>query len=127
MSRLYFGDYWLTCKLVLWDGDSGLHYCYQEYLAQVKQLSRQAVQPFTTHYPPALDTPGKKSLYDNLGKDETLALRIDSVVRETKKENWVGNRFKEREVAKVVREATAGYKINVEKVVELVKNQREYQ
>lgn len=100
---------------------------YQEYLEQVKQLSRQAVQPFTTSYPPALDTPAKKSLYDNLGKDETLALRIDSVVRETKKENWVGNRFKEREVAKVVREATAGYKLNVEKVVEIVKNQREYQ
>ena len=100
---------------------------YQEYLEQVKQLAPQVVQPFTTHYPPTLDTPAKKSLYDNVGKDESLALRIDNIVRETKKENWVGNRFKEREVAKVVREAAAGYKINVEKVVELVKNQREYQ
>ncbi len=100
---------------------------YQEYLEQVKHLSRQVAQPFTTHYPPTLDTPAKKSLYDNLGKDEDLALRIDTVVSKTKKEGWVGNRFKEREVAKVVREAAAGYNINVEEVVELVKNQREYQ
>jgi len=100
---------------------------YQDYLDRVKQLSHQVVQPFTTHYPPTLDTPAKKSLYDNLGKNEDLALRIDNVVRETKKDSWIGNRFKEREVARVVREAATGYKINVEKVVELVKNQREYQ
>ncbi|PSB30104.1 type I restriction endonuclease subunit R [Chlorogloea sp. CCALA 695] len=100
---------------------------YQEYLEQVKQLSRQVVQPMTTNYPPTLDTPAKKSLYDNLGKDENLTLRIDSAVRETKKESWVGNRFKEREVAKAIRSAATGYKINVEEVLELVKNQREYQ
>lgn len=100
---------------------------YQEYLEQVKHLSRQVVQPFTTHYPPTLNTPAKKSLYDNLGKNEDLALSIDKVVRETKKEDWVGHHFKEREVAKVVREATAGYNIDVKEVVELIKNQSEYQ
>ncbi len=100
---------------------------YQEYLEQVKQLSRQVVQPMTTDYPSTLDTPAQKSLYDNLGKDENLTLRIDSAVRETKKESWVGNRFKEREVAKAIRSAATGYKINVEEVLELVKNQREYQ
>ncbi len=100
---------------------------YQEYLEQVKRLSRQVVQPFTTHYPPTLNTQAKKSLYDNLGKNEDLALSIDKVVRETKKEDWVGHHFKEREVAKVVREATAGYNIDVKEVVELLKNQPEYQ
>ena len=48
-------------------------------------------------------------------------------MRETKKEVWVGNRFKEREVAKVIREAATGYNIDVKEVLELVKNQREYQ
>ncbi len=102
---------------------------YEEYLEQIKQISSQVVQPSTAQsvYPPSLDTVAKRSLYDNLGKDEALALRIDTVVRNTKKEGWVGNRFKEREVANVVREAAAGYNINVDEVLELVKNQREYQ
>ena len=102
---------------------------YEEYLEQIKQISCQVVQPSTAQsaYPSSLDTAAKRSLYDNLGKDEALALRIDKVVRDTKKEGWVGNRFKEREVANVVREAAAGYNINVDDVLELVKNQREYQ
>ena len=100
---------------------------YQEYLEQVAQLSRQVVQPMTTDYPPTLGTPAKKSLYDNLGKDENLTLCIDSAVRETKKEDWVGNCFKEREVAKAIRSAATGYNIDLKEVLELVKNQREYQ
>ena len=101
---------------------------YQEYLEKIKHLARQVVQPGTqSAYASSLDTAAKRSLYDNLGKDEALALRIDTVVRDTKKEGWVGNRFKEREFAKVVREAAAGYNINVDDAIELVKNQSEYQ
>jgi type I restriction enzyme, R subunit len=69
---------------------------------------------------------GRRSLYDNLNQDEDLALRIDHAVRYTKKEGWVGNRFKEREITKVVREAAAGYNVNLEDVINLVKNQLEY-
>jgi type I restriction enzyme, R subunit len=102
---------------------------YQTYLEKVKHLAQQVIQPSSqqSNYPPSIDTTAKRSLYDNLGKDETLALRIDTIVRDTKKEGWVGNRFKEREVAKVVREAAAGYNVNVDDLLNLVKNQREYQ
>uniref|UniRef100_UPI002481D0F7 type I restriction endonuclease subunit R n=1 Tax=Stenomitos frigidus TaxID=1886765 RepID=UPI002481D0F7 len=78
---------------------------YQEYLEKVKQLARQVKQPTGTSqtaYPPSLNTTAKRSLYDNLENDEALALRIDTAVRYTKKEGWIGNRFKEREVAKAV-------------------------
>ena len=103
---------------------------YQEYLEKVKHLAEQVKPPSGTAqkaYPEAIDTNAKRSLYDNLGKDERLALRIDTAVRYTKKEGWVGNRFKEREIAKVVREEAAGYNIDVDQVLELIKNQREYQ
>lgn len=103
---------------------------YQEYLEKVKQLAKQVVQPTDTSqraYPASLDTTAKRSLYDNLGQDEALAIRIDTVVRDTKKESWVGNRFKEREVAREVREVAAGYNINVDNVLELVKKQSAYQ
>uniref|UniRef100_B8HMU5 Type I restriction enzyme endonuclease subunit n=1 Tax=Cyanothece sp. (strain PCC 7425 / ATCC 29141) TaxID=395961 RepID=B8HMU5_CYAP4 len=103
---------------------------YQEYLEKVKQLALQVKQPAATAqsaYPPALDTAAKRSLYDNLGQNEALALRIDTAVRYTKKEGWIGNRFKEREVARVIREEAASYNVNVDDILELVKNQREYQ
>jgi type I restriction enzyme, R subunit len=103
---------------------------YQEYLEKVLQLAQQVKQPTGTAqstYPPSLDTAAKRSLYDNLGKDEVLAIRIDTAIRYTKKEGWIGNRFKEKEIARVIREEAARYNINVDEVLELVKNQREYQ
>ncbi|MBL1179070.1 type I restriction endonuclease subunit R [Pantanalinema sp. GBBB05] len=103
---------------------------YQQYLEKIKQLAQQVKQPTSAsqqHYPASLDTPAKRSLYDNLDKDEALTLRIDTAVRYTKKEGWIGNRFKEREIAKAVREEAAGYNIDVDKVLDLIKNQREYQ
>ena len=103
---------------------------YQEYLEKVRQLAEQ-VKPQSgmaqKAYPDAIDTNAKRSLYDNLGQDEALVVRIDTAIRYTKKEGWIGNRFKEREVARVLREEAAGYNINVDDVLELVKNQREYQ
>ncbi len=102
---------------------------YQEYLEKIKRLSQQVIRPeiAKSAYPPSLNTAAKRSLYDNLNQDEDLALRIDSAVRHTKKEGWVGNRLKEREVTKVVREAAAGYNVNLDDVINLVKNQHEYQ
>jgi type I restriction enzyme, R subunit len=103
---------------------------YQEYLEQVKQLAGQ-VKPGAGaaqgNYPVSMDTQAKRSLYDNLGQDEALALRIDTAVRYTKKADWIGNKFKEREVARAVREESAGYNVNLDQVMELLKNQREYQ
>ncbi|MGF1517909.1 MAG: restriction endonuclease subunit R, partial [Nodosilinea sp.] len=103
---------------------------YQEYLEQVKQLAGQVkpgAEAAPGDYPPSMDTTAKRSLYDNLGQDEALALRIDTAVRYTKKADWIGNRFKEREVARAVREESAGYNVNLDQVMELLKNQREYQ
>lgn len=102
---------------------------YQAYLEKVKQLAHQ-IKPGANgnqgNYPPSMDTQAKRALYDNLD-DEALALRIDTAVRYTKKADWIGNKFKEREVARAVREEAAGYNVNLNQVMELLKNQREYQ
>ncbi|MBE9144891.1 type I restriction endonuclease subunit R [Planktothrix mougeotii] len=103
---------------------------YQEYLEQVKQLAKQIIQSegfAESNYPPSLDTPGKRSLYDNLRKDEALALSIDTAVRSTKKEGWIGNRFKEREIERAIRAVIGENNLNVPDILELVKNQNEYQ
>jgi len=56
---------------------------YQEYLDRVKQLAEQVIRSTnsqTSPYPPALDTPAKRSLYDNLDRNEALVLQIDTAL-----------------------------------------------
>ena len=62
-----------------------------------------------------------------LGQDEALVLRIDTAVRYTKKADWIGNRFKEREVANAIRQEIGDRDFSVAEILKLVKNQSEYQ
>lgn len=102
---------------------------YQEYLEEIRELSRKVIRPEQTasSYPSSMDTNPKRAFYDNFGQDELLATKIDTAIRYTKKADWVGDRFKEREIANVVREETAGYDVDIQSVMELAKVQKEYQ
>jgi type I restriction enzyme R subunit len=102
---------------------------YQEYLERIRELSRKVVRPdqTTSNYPSSMDTNAKRAFYDNFGHDEVLAAKIDTAIRYTKKADWVGDRFKEREIANAVRAETAGYNVDVQSVIELAKSQKDYQ
>ena len=103
---------------------------YQEYLEKIKSLAHKVVKPqgdTKNPYPSSIDTPAKRALFDNLGSDEVLANKIDAAIRYTKKADWVGDRFKEREITNAIREEAAGYNIDIPAVLELAKNQRDYQ
>ena len=77
---------------------------YEAYLARFVELARQVQNPASsTSYPTALDTRAKRALYDNLGNDEQLAVMVDYAVMSSKKDDWRGNKIKEREV--VVRDS----------------------
>ncbi|PCN59817.1 type I restriction endonuclease subunit R [Acinetobacter sp. YT-02] len=101
---------------------------YQEYLKHIRDLSSKIIRPekSTSHYPSSMDSSAKRALYDNFGKDELLATKIDSVIRYTKKADWVGDKFKEREIAFAIQQDTKGYDIDIQSVMELAKAQREY-
>jgi type I restriction enzyme, R subunit len=102
---------------------------YQEYLEQIRELAKKVVNPSATRgtsYPDSVNSMAKQALYDNLGNDAELAAKIDNAVRFTKKAEWLGDRFKEREIANAIRESTAGYDVDIEKVMELVRAQKEY-
>jgi len=101
---------------------------YQEYLERIRELAKKVIRPaqVNTSYPMTMDTQAKRALYDNLGNDEVLATKIDTAIRYTKKADWVGDRFKEREIANAVREETAGYEVDIDQVIELAKAQKEY-
>lgn len=102
---------------------------YQQYLERIRDLSKQVIRPEQTagaSYPGTMDTQAKRAFYDNFGHDEVLATRIDTTIRYTKKAEWIGDRFKERELARALREETASYNVNIDDVLELARKQKEY-
>jgi len=102
---------------------------YQEYLERVKELARKVLHPegSAPDYPKSMDTSAKRALYDNLGEDELLVTKIDAAIRFTKKADWVGDRFKEREVANAVRQEAEDYDVDIQQVMKLARTQKEYQ
>ncbi len=77
---------------------------YQEYLQKIVALAKQIQQPSTSsQYPESLDTPAKRSLYDNLDQNEELALDIDAAVRNSKQDSWRGNKMKERLIKNAIK------------------------
>lgn len=101
---------------------------YQTYLKEIQALASKVVKPNegAGDYPSTLDTAAKRAIYDNFGKDEELANKIDDTIRYTKKADWVGDRFKEREVAFALSEKVADYEIDITAVMELAKAQPDY-
>ena len=92
-------------------------------------------------YPKSLNTLAKKALYDNLGKNEVLALAVDAAVRASKQDEWRSNPFKVKKVMQAIRnaleetqppggqemkETAPPYTVSWEHVLELVKKQTEY-
>src|SRR5665213_623351 len=77
---------------------------YKEYLQQIVELTKQAKGgPGGAAYPKSLDTPAKKALYDNLGKNEALALAVDTAVRKNAQAGWRDdNIFKIRKMRKAI-------------------------
>ena len=101
---------------------------YQEYLERIRDLSRKVVRPdsASSDYPASMDTGAKRAIFDNFGNDEVLATKIDSAIRYTKKADWVGDRFKEREIANAIRDETGGYEVDITRVLEIAKAQKGY-
>lgn len=103
---------------------------YKKYLEEISKLARMVKRSEDTSavtYPSTMDTGAKRALYDNLGRDEVLAARIDTAIRYTKKADWKGDRFKEREIANAIRQEAVGYEVDVQQVMDLAKAQKEYE
>jgi type I restriction enzyme R subunit len=100
---------------------------YQKYLEQIIALAKKVADPGVGEsYPKEMNTPGKRSLYDNLGKDETLALAVDRAIRESRQDDWRNNPFKVRRVRFAIKVALNDNDELTAKTLELVKNQYEY-
>jgi type I restriction enzyme, R subunit len=99
---------------------------YEEYLAKIVELTNKIKRPdISADYPKTLDTRPKRALYDNLNKNEAVAIALDAEIISVKKDSWRGDRIKEREVRNAIRKHVI-YAAEVERIFELVKNQSEY-
>jgi type I restriction enzyme, R subunit len=122
---------------------------YKAYLARVVELSKRVSQPESqSSYPTSINNGALRALYDNLeDADEAVmevrepqphygsgpvpddrtarALALDRAIRAVKKADWRGNKFKEKEVRNAI-VSELGESDAVDKIFEIVKNQREY-
>ncbi len=100
---------------------------YKAYLAKVIELARQVRRPGEgASYPPAIDRPALRALYDNLDRDEAKAIRVDAAVLTAKHADWRGHKLKEREVRNAIKTVLGPAEALVDTVFEIVKRQNEY-
>jgi type I restriction enzyme R subunit len=77
---------------------------YREYLLKIVELTKQVTNPEVGGaYPKAINSPGKRALFDNLGGDEVLALAIDKAVRAGRQDDWRANAVKIKKVRNAIR------------------------
>ena len=117
---------------------------YQEYLERIAELAKKVNDGKSDETPEGLVTVAQRALYNNLGKNEDLALRIDKAVSDTKRDDWRGNLPKERELKLAIYKELTSYEIDsgidvaneppesygienkVERIFDIVKAQEEY-
>lgn len=100
---------------------------YKDYLDQITALARQVKNPGEdAHYPETINSDARRALYDNLDRDESLAVEIDQAIRAVKKDGWRGNRFKEREVRYAIASVLRDHPDLIDEIFEIAKNQRDY-
>ena len=121
---------------------------YAEYLDKIIRLTKQVVNPGGgTDYPTALNTSGKRALYDNLDRDESLAVAVHAAVLANRQDSWRGNRIKTLKIkvgilggldareagenppggaAPAAEAPTDAVRQKAEAILEIVRNQNEY-
>jgi len=102
---------------------------YKDYLAKVVELTRQAkAGPNAGGYPASLNTKARRALFDNLDRDEALALKVDQAVRTSMQDDWRSNAMKTKRVRQAIAAALGdrGDAGRVEAALELVASQNDY-
>ncbi len=98
---------------------------YKEFLEEIIELAKRVKKPGGV-YPAPINTQGKRALYDNLNKDEELALQLDRAILDNKEHGWIGHHIKEKKVRNALRKVLGDESL-LNATIEIVKHQDEYQ
>jgi len=98
---------------------------YKEFLEEIIELAKRAKKP-EGNYPAQINTQGKRALYDNLNREEELALQLDVAIRDNKEHGWIGHPIKEKKLRNALRKVLGDESL-LKATLEIVKHQDEYQ
>jgi type I restriction enzyme R subunit len=100
---------------------------YQDYLKDVAELARKVADPNRGgNYPAAINTAGKRALYDYLMEDEGLVIDVDAAIRASAQDQWRGNRMKTRKINRAIKTALGKRDVDIHGLIELLKVNGEY-
>ena len=119
---------------------------YEEYLLRIAELAKKVAAGKDEGLPAALDTPGKRALYNNLKLHERapqaadkvgeylssgdpaadLALRLDATVRQTRPDGWRGIQARENQIKAALLPLLGHNVPEVERIFLIIKQQPEY-
>jgi type I restriction enzyme R subunit len=98
---------------------------YEDYLKKIADLATKVQTGTTGEIPVTLKTPALRSLYNNLNKDEILAIEIHNSINEVRPDGWRGNEPKERVIKQKLFQVLKN-EAEVERIFEIIKLQQEY-
>ncbi len=98
---------------------------YEEYLKKIDDLTKRVMYEPPEDLPAGIRSNAQQALYHNLGKNEALALAVDTAIRSSLRADWRGNIPSENEIKSAI------YKVlndtsEVERIFQIVKQQNEY-
>jgi type I restriction enzyme R subunit len=99
---------------------------YEEYLKRIVELAKKVESGHGHETPERLDTPGKRALWNNLGQDEELALKLDAIVKKVRPDSWRGNQPKENIIKQALLLLLGNDVAEVERIFLIIKAQSEY-
>ncbi len=98
---------------------------YENYLQKMEVLAKKITQNNDENFPPLINKPELRMLYNNLFNNEELALKLDNKLKDRAPNDWRNVLPKEQIVKQTIYEVIPNYS-EVERLFEIIKQQKNY-
>lgn len=98
---------------------------YEAYLKKIAELAKRVQEGKNESTPDILNTPAKRVLYNNLGKNSDLAFAVHESILKYRPDGWRGNDAKEKVIKRGLFEVLKDEE-EVERIFPIVSEQGEY-
>ena len=103
---------------------------YKKLIQKLIERLKEARAVAKTKYPATIDTKGKQALYDNLGGNESLVLRVHETIKANARDGFRdmdGSGIKKmRALRRAVENVLQGVEVNIDDIMQLIVAQKEY-
>lgn len=104
---------------------------YKELIKKLIEKLKEARSEVKAKYPASIDTKGKQALYDNLGNDEELALRVHETIKTNARDGFremdTSGLKKLRALRRTVEGILQGFEVErIDDIMQLIVAQKEY-